>query len=121
MIEFQPSALSGSTLSLNPTSTLFNLYDNAGSGFYLQGGQSDTETLDGWLTTFPHLSSEGLDRIWIAEGLTGTNTGADSLTVNSLNVTTATASVPEPLSLSIFGAGLVAAAAMRRRKKVKQV
>jgi hypothetical protein len=38
----------------------------------------------------------------------------------TLNLTTGTASnVPEPFTLSLFGAGLAGAAAMRRRKKAK--
>jgi hypothetical protein len=43
-------------------------------------------------------------------------------TINSLSFQAVTppAGVPEPITLSIFGAGLVGAAAMRRRKKSKQ-
>ena len=44
MIEFQPSALVGNTLGLNPTTTLFNLFDNV-TGTYLGTGQSDVNTL----------------------------------------------------------------------------
>jgi hypothetical protein len=105
MIEFQPSALSGSTLAADPNTTLFNLYDNT-TGAYLQSGQSDTNTVDQWLTLFPALDSEDLAGIWIAEGLAGSNTGADSLTVNSLTVTSQNAAIPEPSSIALLSAAL---------------
>jgi hypothetical protein len=109
LIEFQPTTLSGNTLNLDPNSTLFNLYDNV-TGTYLQGGQHVTNTLAGWLAFDPSLASEDLQGIWIAEGLTGSNTGAESLTVNSLNV------VPEPASMALFGAALVGLGFVRRKR-----
>jgi hypothetical protein len=114
MIEFEANALSGSTLAVDPGSTLFNLYDNS-TGNYLQGGQADTNTMDGWLADFTALDTEGLNGIWVAEGLTSGNSGPESLTVNSLSV-----SVPEPSSLSLFGAALISFAGfimVRRRKQ----
>ena len=72
MIEFQANALSGSTLAVDPASTLFNLYDNT-TGNYLQGGQAVTNTMAGWLTDFTALNTEELNGIWIAEGLAGGN------------------------------------------------
>jgi hypothetical protein len=101
MIEFQSNALVGNTLAVNPTSTLFNLYDNT-TGMYLQGGQSVTKTISGWLAKFSALDSEALQGIWIGEGLTGGNTGAESLIVNSLEVDY----VPEPSSINVLSAGL---------------
>lgn len=87
LIEFQPNALSGNTLGLDPNTTLFNILDNTSNQGYLQGGQQTTHTLNGWLSLFPLLGADQLQGIWIGEGLTGSNTGADSLTVNSLTVT----------------------------------
>jgi hypothetical protein len=101
MIEFQSSTLSANILAVDPASTLFNLYDNT-TGTYLEGGQSHTNTIDGWLSSFPAMGSEALNGIWIGEGLTSGNTGPESLTVNSLEVR----SVPEPSSIALFGAGL---------------
>jgi PEP-CTERM motif len=101
MIEFQSSTLSGNTLAADTTSTLFNLYDNT-TGTYLQGGQSDAKSVSAWLAEYSALGSETLDGVWIGEGLAGSNTGADSLTVNSLTVNT----VPEPSSIALLCAGL---------------
>ncbi len=115
LIEFQANALSGNTLALDPNATLFNLYDND-TGVYLQGGQQVTNTLDGWLSTFALLGSEQLQGIWIGEGLAGGNTGADSLTVNSLSVS----ATPLPAALPLFATGLGALGFLgwRRKRKV---
>jgi PEP-CTERM motif len=103
LLEFQASALSGTTLAMDPTSTLFNVYDNT-TNTYLQGGQSVTHSVQDWLSLYPALAGEGLDAIRIAEGLTGGNTGPDSLTVNSLTLTTN--AVPEPSSIALLGGAL---------------
>jgi hypothetical protein len=102
MIEFQSSTLTGTTLDADATSTLFNLYDNT-SGIYLAGGQQDAHSIDYWLTQYSALGAQTLDGIWIAEGLTASDTGSETLTVNSLSVT----SVPEPSTVSLFGAALL--------------
>jgi len=108
-LEFEPNALSGSTLALDPNSTLFNLYDNT-TNTYLDGGQPDTKTLADWLTMFPSLDGETLQELEIAEGLTGSNTGAESMTINSVEM------VPEPASLTLFGAALLGLGFIRRRR-----
>jgi hypothetical protein len=102
MLEFQTTNLVGNTLALDPASTLFNTYDNT-VGVYLKGGQQVTHSLDGWLTSDPGLASEKLEQIRIAEGLAGGSGPAESMTVNSLSVTT----VPEPSTLALFGAALL--------------
>lgn len=117
-IEFQPVTLVGSTLSLDRNTTLFNLYDND-TGTYLQGGQAVTNTLNGWLALHPGLAGDLLQGIWVAEGLTAGNSGAESLTVNSLDVTAAAAETPLPAALPLFasGLGVMAFVARRRRRK----
>jgi hypothetical protein len=112
MLEFQSAALVGTTLALDPASTLFNVYDNT-TDAYLQGGQQNAHSLDYWLGLKPFLAGESLDQIRIAEGLAGGSGPAESMTVNSLSVTT----VPEPLTLLLFGAGIVGLGAFCRRKK----
>lgn len=47
----------------------------------------------------------------------GDNTGQQELSISSVS---RTSGVPEPLTLSLFGTGVLGAAAMRRRKKAKQ-
>jgi hypothetical protein len=110
MIEFQPAALSGNTLALDPSTTLFNLYDNT-TNTYLEGGQSITNTLAGWLAADPSLGPETLSEVRIAIGLTGGNTGSESMTVNSVDMT-----IPEPASLALFGIGAAAIGMVRRRR-----
>lgn len=120
MLGFQPTTLSGNTLPLDPNATQFNLYDNT-AGVYLQGGQQDTHTLNEWLSLFPVLAATQLDGIWIGLGLTATDSGPESLTVNSLEITSS--EVPLPASLPLFasalgGVGGVSAWRRRRRKAV---
>ncbi|MGA3040033.1 MAG: PEP-CTERM sorting domain-containing protein [Bryobacteraceae bacterium] len=101
LIEFQPSTLSGDTLAVDPNATLFNLYDNT-NGNYLEGGQSDTNTLAGWLSSDPSLSGESLQGVWLGIGLASGGGNSESLTVNSLDIEGGPASVPEPTSLLLL-------------------
>jgi len=100
MIEFQPSTLtnSGGTLALDPATTLFNMFDNT-QGFYLNGGQSHTNTLDGWLSVDGFLAGDALDQVRIGMGLAGGPGAAETVTVNQLDLSTP--SVPEPGSLML--------------------
>jgi hypothetical protein len=115
MLEFQTTTLSGTNMAFDPNATQVNLYDNT-NGFYLAGGQPDTETLAGWLATFPLLGAESLQQVRLGIGLAGGGTDPESITVNSLAITTPS-SVPEPrgtallLVTALLGVGLV----VRRR------
>lgn len=113
LIEFQPSTLSGDTLAMDPNTTLFNLYDNT-TGTYLQGpnGQQNKKTLAAWLTEFPSLGDETLQGVWIGEGLDSGNTGAESVTINSL----AMSYVPEPASISLIAVALAGIGLSRRKR-----
>jgi hypothetical protein len=112
MLNFQPSTLSGNTMPLDPSLSLFNLYDNT-TGVYLQAGQADTHTLDVWLALFPLIGNDQLQGIWIGEGLTAGDSGPESLTVNSLTVTP----IPAALPLFASGAGVLGYFGWRRKKK----
>lgn len=116
MIEFQSGALSGSTLAMDPNATEFNLYDNTTNSYLnptnnVLGGQQATNTLAGWLTYDPNLNNDTLQEVRIAEGLTGGGTNADSMTINSFDMT-----VPEPASLTIFGMALAGIGFIRRKR-----
>jgi len=109
-IEFEPNALSGNTLALDPNATLFNLYNNTTGKYFYGTGQSDVETLAEWLTLFPSLNDETLQGLWIGEGLSGSNEGMESMTINSVDV------VPEPASVALFGAALAGIGFVRRKR-----
>lgn len=103
MLEFQSSTVSGSDMAFDPNSTLVNLYDN-NTGVYLAGGQSDAHTLAYWLSTYAALDNESLQQIRLGIGLAGPGaigSSAESLTVNSLDIT-APAAVPEPRPLPLL-------------------
>jgi hypothetical protein len=105
LIEFQSSTVSGNSMVVDPNETLFNLYDND-LGVYLEGpdGQHNTNTLNGWLALDPSLSSDALQQIRIGIGLSGGSGGAESLTVDSADVTSTT---PEPSSLLLLFTGIL--------------
>jgi hypothetical protein len=99
------------------TFSLVNLL-NAGKNTSLNNGNT-LDTIAGWQ------AGHGADMItylsFQVDGFSAAN-GAqdlilDSLSLNGVNVLAAATAVPEPITLSLFGAGLVGAAAMRRRKK----
>jgi hypothetical protein len=118
MIEFQSSTVSGTTMAANHNTTLFNLYDNI-ANTYLAGGQADARSVAAWISAYPFLASEAIDQLRIGIGLAGGGTRPDSLTINSLDVTTADAtasSVPEPSAILLLGTGLALVAAGRRLK-----
>jgi hypothetical protein len=114
LIEFQNSTLSGSTMKLDPKSTLFNLYDNEGNGKYLEGGQQDTHTLAAWIALDPNLSSDQIQEIRLAIGMSGGPGAGESLTVNSVDVT----ATPEPSSLLLLGTGLAGIGGFVRRRLI---
>ncbi|MGN6591121.1 MAG: PEP-CTERM sorting domain-containing protein [Sphingomicrobium sp.] len=114
LIEFQPTTLAGNTLGSIPLQSVqFIRQYSMRVPARLPIGQN---TLDAWLSMFAALGSEQLQGNWIAEGLTATNTGAESLTINSLDV----AATPLPATLPLFAGGLGALGyfGIRRKRKV---
>jgi len=123
MLEFQAtttSGVGGDTLAVDPNATLFNLYDNS-VGCYLQANghgclaaaQQQTNTLDGWLTADTFLAGEAVQQVRIGIGYAGGSGPSETLTVNSLDIST----TPEPATLGIAGAGFAALGLLRRRRR----
>ena len=104
MLEFQTTNLAGNTMTFDANTTQVNLYDNEGAGFYLNGpfGQQDTNSLAGWISADPFLASVLLGQVRVAIGLSGGGSSPDILTVNSLDILTPNAAVPEPTSILLL-------------------
>jgi hypothetical protein len=116
MLEFQPSTVSGTSMVLDPSTTLFNVYDNT-LGTYFLGGQSNANPLNYWLGLYPALSGDAVTGFRIGEGLAGpgcTGDCSETLTVYSVDVGTNTAT-PEPRSLPVIGGALLLAAMFRKK------
>jgi hypothetical protein len=114
LIEFQPATLTnvGTTLAIDASTTRFNVYDNT-TNTYLLGGQQNTNTIDGYLALYPFLATDPLQGVWVAQGLTGGDTGPETLTVSSLS---ADYEAPEPASLALLGTGLAVLGLSRRKR-----
>jgi hypothetical protein len=107
-IQFQPSTptLVGTDMAASANTALFNMYDNS-QGFYLNGtpgdqfsGQPVTNTLAGWLSADPYLSSVQIEGLRIGIGMDGGCSGpcAETLTIHSLDINPP---VPAPESSSM--------------------
>ena len=130
-------------LNVNSVSQAYNLNENLGNVL----ASITTTSLDGYspfdittanLASYSYISTGSIGQIY---SLTAVETGptnsivldlyTNSFQIHGVNNSTVAsgsftatgpslAAVPEPLTLSIFGAGLAGAVAMRRRKKAKK-
>jgi len=122
-IEFQPNnVVGGTSMPVDPATTLFNLYDND-TGVYLAGGQQHKYTLDDWMSMDSSVSGDSIEKIEVAIGLAGgcaVGGCPNSVTVNSVSV----AQTPEPGTIVSVATGLLclgSGLAFRRRKLVQAV
>ena len=121
LLEFQTTTVTGGTMTLDPGSTLFNLYDNT-TGYYLEGGQADARTLDSWLETISGLSGDVITGFRIGEGLAGagcTGDCSETLTIYSVDVGSSS-DTPEPGTLVMLGLGLAGCALAGKRRAHKR-
>jgi hypothetical protein len=99
LIEFTsggPNYVSGNNMLMSASSTTFNLFDNGAPQTYIQGGQADTNSLNGWLGAFSGLASTPVTDVRVGMGLAGGPCGgpcSENVTVNYLDIDTP--SVPE--------------------------
>lgn len=96
-----------------PSGSPFNFQNNPGGGstlsFALSGVTSDGDSA--WDATFTSQFTTPYQTQLAADSF------SNSYSANFTVTPTAATSVPEPITLSLFGAGLAGAVAMRRRKK----
>jgi len=129
-IEFQPNnVVGGNSMPVDPNTTLFNILDNAteqyydwNTGTYQGAGQQVKKSLADWASDL-NLGGASINKIEIAEGLSGSCNGAcsASVTVNSVALVTTT---PEPGTIVSVATGLLclgSGLAFRRRKLVQAV
>jgi hypothetical protein len=112
LLEFQNSTVAGGHMLLNTATTQFNIYDNTTGDYFL--GQSNTNSLAGWLAAYPGLTGSGITGLRIGEGLAGpgcTGNCSESLTVYSLDIS----STPEPVSVVLIGTGLLGLGWLKRK------
>lgn len=117
MLENQSPNITGSNMLMDPNTTLFDLFD-ATTGQYLAGGQSNVNTLNGWLALDPAIGAvPAYIGIEMGEdgGCANPNACSESLTINSVTYSAASPT-PEPSSLLLLGTGLVGIAGAARRK-----
>jgi hypothetical protein len=98
----------------------FNDYGNYGYGSYYQAfSSSDTLLESGSLMGEDGSENNILSASGIADIQFNNNAGGNDwyFAVPSITFNASSTAVPEPISLSLFGAGLAGMAALRRRKK----
>jgi len=114
MLEFQANNVSGGHMILDPTTTLFNIYDNT-LGTYFLGGQANAHPLDYWITTYSALASDAITGFRIGEGLAGGCGVAAcpvSTTIDSVNLGS---TVPEPATFGLAGTALLGLMLLKKR------
>jgi len=124
-IEFQlNNVVGGTSMPVDPASTLFNLYDNT-TGVYLAGGQADVHTLDSWISADPSVAGDSIASIDLVNGLSGgcSQGGCPaSFTADSVSVTESVAATPEPASIVSLATGLLSIGGrlvLQRRKAAR--